>query len=357
VAILALACAAAACGRGSSLPAAIRDSDYWGTITALSEAPGVFPLSENLVSNEPRFAENVRWLHPSGGVYVGVGPEQNFSYIARLRPAVAFIVDIRQENRNLHLLYKALFELAGDRADFVSLLFSRPRPAGLSPGASAREIFERYAGVAASDEQFARTIARVRDRLVTVRGLPLTAGDLADADRILKTFATDGPDIQFWGARTVHADAVRPTYRELMTARDSAGLARSFLAGEAEFRFVKEMQTRNLILPLVGDFAGADALRRVAEYARAHGEEVAAFYASNVGVYLNSEQTRAFCGNLAALPVSRRAAFIENDAVRAFSSRLAECRPSASSASSAPSAISALPISALPALTIGGGKS
>ena len=46
------------------------------------------------------------------GVYIGVGPEQNFSYIARLRPTIAFIVDIRLENRNLHLLHKAVIELS-----------------------------------------------------------------------------------------------------------------------------------------------------------------------------------------------------------------------------------------------------
>ena len=68
---------------------------------------------------------------PSGGVYIGVGPEQNFSYIARLRPAMAFIIDIRRENLNLHLFYKALFEVSSDRADFVSRLFSRPRPTGI----------------------------------------------------------------------------------------------------------------------------------------------------------------------------------------------------------------------------------
>src|SRR5215211_4722674 len=93
-----------ACVRRSTLPVAMSDQEYWGLIEALSEPAGTFSLSDNLVSNEPRVAENLRWLRPSGGVYIGVGPEQNFSYIARLRPAMAFIIDIRRENRNLHLL-------------------------------------------------------------------------------------------------------------------------------------------------------------------------------------------------------------------------------------------------------------
>ena len=63
-------------------------------------------------------------------MYVGVGPEQNFTYIAALKPTMAFIVDIRRGNFDLHLIYKALFELSADRAEFVSRLFSRPRPDG-----------------------------------------------------------------------------------------------------------------------------------------------------------------------------------------------------------------------------------
>src|SRR6266511_1442743 len=89
-----------ACVPRSTLPVVLSDTEYWGLIEALSEPAGTFSLSDNLVSNEPGIAENVRKLRPSGGVYLGVGPEQNFSYIARLRPAMAFIIDIRRENRD-----------------------------------------------------------------------------------------------------------------------------------------------------------------------------------------------------------------------------------------------------------------
>ena len=55
----------------------------------------------------------------SGGVYIGVGPDQNFSYIAHVRPSVAVIVDIRRDNLLLHLLFKALFESAPSRSAVV----------------------------------------------------------------------------------------------------------------------------------------------------------------------------------------------------------------------------------------------
>ena len=61
-----------------------------------------------------------------GGVYLGVGPEQNFTYIAAVRPRMAFIVDIRRGNLQEHLLYKALLEMSADRAEFlVAAVFAR----------------------------------------------------------------------------------------------------------------------------------------------------------------------------------------------------------------------------------------
>lgn len=328
-ALVLTACTAVAlsgCQR-STLPATLSDAEFRVLLETLSEPAGTFDLSDNLVSNEPRFAENVRWLRASGGVYIGVGPEQNFSYIAQLRPAIAFIVDIRTENRNLHLLYKALFELSLDRSEFVSRLFSRPRPDDLGSGASVDEIFSRYADVPPSLALYEATLALIRDRLVAVRALPLAHSDLESIERVLKAFLSDGPSIDFWGSRAVDADTLRPSYRELMTARDIMGHRRSFLASDDAFNFVKDLHLRNRIVPVVGDFAGARALKSIGDYIRRHRDVVRAFYGSNVGVYLNNQQTRVFCGNLANLPAAPGAWFIESDGVRTYASKLASCAP------------------------------
>jgi hypothetical protein len=301
----------------------LSDQELWSLIGTLSEPAGTFTLSDNVVSNEPHFADTIRRLQATGGAYIGVGPEQNFSYIAAVRPAIAFIIDIRRENLALHFMYKALFELSTDRADFVSRLFSRPRPAGLAWAASVDEIFERYDGVAPSSEQFTRSATLVRERLVTTHGFPLSQTDLDWIDLAFAAFYTAGPDIDYYGSRTV--DAVRPSYRQLMTAKDFIGKGRSFLATEEGFRFVKELQSRNLIVPVVGDFGGPSAIRRVGDYVRAHGDRVHAVYASNVGVYLNSQQLRAFCSNLATLPAAWNARFIESNGVRSLGSKLKGC--------------------------------
>jgi hypothetical protein len=315
--------ACGSCGRRSDLPDRLGDQEFWGLIARLSEPAGTFTLSDNLVSNEPHLAENVRRLWGSGGVYVGVGPEQNFTYIARLRSEMAFIVDIRTENRNLHLLYKALFEISTNRVDFLSRLFSRLPPPDLEPSASVEELFERIERQPPSLGQLAMTATLVRERLLA-RSLQLSQTDFDGINRVLEAFHDDGPAIQFWRSRA-DVDAARPTYRQLMTATDATGQRRSFLASGDSFRFIKDLQFRNLIVPVVGDFGGPTAVRRVGEYARERGARIQAFYGSNVGVYLSNEQTHEFCRNLGTLPIAPRAAFIESNGVRTVAARLDAC--------------------------------
>ena len=303
---------------------ALTDAEFQALSQSLSEPPGAFNISDNLLSNEPHVAENARRLRVAGGAYIGVGPEQNFTYIARVRPAIAFIVDIRRENRTLHLLYKALFELSADRADFVARLFSRPRPAGLDSGSSVEEIFDRFDAVPPSAEQLRWNTDVVHKWLLDTRHVVLEPGDLAWIDRILEEFAEHGPSIQFWQARDT---TPAPSYRRLMTMPDTTSQRRSFLATEEGFRFVKDLQARNLIVPVVGDFGGPHALRRVGDEARSRGYSVTVFYGSNVGVYLTNAQTRAFCGSLASLPASDDALFVERDDVQRLAAKLKTCMP------------------------------
>src|SRR6185369_12803619 len=132
---------------------ALTDDEYWRIAQDFSERPGTFQ-SDNLLSNERWFQHVVPPLVQKARqnrVYVGVGPEQNFTYIVALKPKMAFIVDVRRGNFDIHLIYKALFELSADRAEFVSRLFSRARPAGLTAKSTAAEIFTAIANAEATD--------------------------------------------------------------------------------------------------------------------------------------------------------------------------------------------------------------
>lgn len=320
----------AGCGMGgprSTLPASLSAPEFWSLTAALSEAPGAFTHSDNLVSNEIHLAQLVRMARQRGGVYIGVGPEQNFSYIARLRPEMAFIVDIRTENRSLHLMYKALFELSTDRADFISRLFSRERPPGLDRGTSVHDLFAQYGSAAPSRQLYEATAKQIRGRLLDSHKFPLAEGDLAWIDYALNAFYADGPEIHY--ARLRPADKPGPSYRALMTAEDAEGQPRSYLAQEDGFAFLKDLHARNLIVPIVGDFAGQRALRGTADYVRLHRGIVQAFYSSNVEVYLNRRQMAAFCSSLAMLPYGRHTRLIDSKTIQPFALKLRSCAPAA----------------------------
>ena len=294
------------------MPAQLGDREFWKLVADLSEPDGNF-RSDNLVSNEIRYQDVIPQLLKStkpGEVYLGVGPEQNFTYIAALRPRIAFILDLRRGNFDLHLMYKALFDLSADRADFVSRLLSRQRPPGLTSGSTAGEIFAAFGAVEPSERYSIETLAAIRNQLVTVHRFPLNGDDLMRIETIYRVFFLAGTKIQYspYGS---FGGTVQPSYADLMAATDQAGQARSYLASESAFVFVKDLERRNLVVPVVGDFAGPKALRAIGGYARKRGSTVSAFYVSNVEEYLRQDHIwQNFCANVATLPVEEGSSFI-----------------------------------------------
>jgi hypothetical protein len=302
------------------LPARLTDQEFWRIASDFSEPSGTFH-SENLVSNEARFQAilpRLTQMAAPGRAFVGVGSEQNFTYILAIRPVVAFIVDLRRGNLDLHLAYKALFELSADRADFVSRLFSRPRPAGLGPTSTAAEIFAAYNTVVPSKALYDRNLKAIETQLVTTHGFALSTGDREGLAFVYSSWFDGGPAIRYQlnmggGVGGGRAGGGSPTYADLMTASDDQGRNRSYLATEDNFKFVKDLEVRNMIVPVVGNFAGPKALRAVAKYLKQKEQIVSAFYLSNVEQYLRQDGIwDAFCANAATLPLDRTSTFIRS---------------------------------------------
>ncbi len=292
----------------------IEDASFWRMFSEFSEPSGFFQ-SDNLISNErtfPAIVPQIASLHSAQSGYVGVGPEQNFSYLAALRPRIAFIVDIRRQNAILHLLYKALFELAPNRADFVSRLLSRPRPRGLGSASGVGDLFAAFAGVPPSPRLFEANLKEIQSRLVEKHRFALNEEDLGALKYVYSAFFEAGPALQYSYGSSRRGRPF-PTFAELMTATDDQGIARSFLAREESYGTVREMQRRNLIVPVVGDFAGTRALKSVAAYLGGRGFTATVFYASNVESYLfRNDDWRIFYGNVSALPFDRRSVLIRS---------------------------------------------
>ncbi|HEX5070356.1 MAG TPA: hypothetical protein VFV78_09095 [Vicinamibacterales bacterium] len=295
------------------LPDRLSDADFWALSEALSEPPGQFH-SDNLVSNEIEFQKILPGLsdrHPSGGVYLGVGPEQNFTYIAALEPRVAFILDIRAENRGLHLLYKALFELAHSRAEFVSLLFSRPmRPSSPATAApAAAELFAALDPAAPTEAQLSENLTRVLGVLRDRHHFTLSTRDLDGLRRAYQEFARAGVSASYSSPRM---PMTYNTYADLMQVTDATGQPASYLATDARFQVVKDLEARNLVVPVIGDFSGPTALRAIGNWLRDRQATVTVFYLSNVEDYLAGEASASFCRNVATLPIDDDSDFIRS---------------------------------------------
>jgi hypothetical protein len=297
-------------GTADALPRQLSDDSFWRMISEFSEPGGSF-MYENFLSNEKSYQDPIRLLTKiakPGGVYLGVGPEQNFTYMAALLPRMAFIIDIRRQNMLELLMYKALFEMAANRADFVSLLFSRRRPNGLDERSTADELFKAYGAIQPDGQLFQENLHHVKQQLTGSHRLPLAADDLNTIEYVYRVFFSMGPQLNY---ASVSPGPSGPSYEKLMTLTDRNGHNWSYLATEASFRFVKELQQRNLIVPIVGDFAGPKAVRAVGRYLKDHNAVVSAFYLSNVEMYiLPSQQWKSFCMNVATLPVDTSSSFI-----------------------------------------------
>jgi hypothetical protein len=297
-----------------SLPAQLTDQEFWKLSSDFSEPDGFF-RSDNLLSNEiwmqrviPELLSNIK--KPS--VYMGVGPEQNFTYITSLKPKMVFIVDVRRGNLDLQLMYKAIFELSSDRADFVGKLFSKKRPDGLGRNASALDIFTAYRDVEKSEALYTENLKVIDDLLVTKHHFALSDGDRKGVEYVYHAFYSYGPSLNYsstggFGQRT------QPSYADLMVATDEAGVARSFLTNEDNFQFMKSLEVKNLLVPVVGNFSGSKAIRAVGDYIRTKGATVSAFYLSNVEQYLYQDRVwNTFCRNVASLPIEPSSTFIRS---------------------------------------------
>ena len=290
-------------------------ADLGALVARLSDAGGSFD-TDNLISNERGYQQvlgAMDRLSVRGGAYIGVGPDQNYTYIANTHPRIAFVVDIRRDNMLEHLLFKALFAVAANRAEYLALWTGRPVPVNVATYAnrSIDEIVVWLDSTPATPASASRARAMVAEHLQR-SGIPLSAKDVATIARFHDAFIADGLSLQF----TTVGRAPRvyyPTLRQLVLEHDASGQRRGYLATAAGFQLVKSMHRRNLIVPVTGDLAGAHTLAGIGGYLAEHGARVSALYVSNVEDYLIRAGTFAsYVAGVRALPRDTNAVIIRS---------------------------------------------
>jgi len=293
-----------------SIPAA----EFSRMIREFSEDGGYF-MSDNFTSNETSYlhiVDKLRELGVTGGAYIGVGPEQNFTYIAKIRPRIAFIVDIRRQAMIQHLMYKAIFHLSPNRALFLSRLLSKPLPkeGAPAPDVAPADLMTFIGKIAATDQAYAANLAEIKKTIQEDFQFPLSDRDRESLDYIYKSFRENGLDIAFRLDASYYGGYF-PSLKELTLQTDLNGKTGNFLAGADDYNFVRDMQKKNLIIPIVGDFSGTKALSAIGDYLRKNGLTVTTFYTSNVEQYLfDSAVFDGFAKNIKKLPINDKSMFI-----------------------------------------------
>jgi hypothetical protein len=297
----------------SGLPHLQPTSPFAAQVAALSEPPGYFD-TDNLISNERSYLQVVQDLRRRavhGGAYIGVGPDQNFSYIAEIRPAIAYMVDVRRDNLLLHLLFKALFAESRTRIEYLAQLTGRAVPADIEPWRAApidRLVAHIDAAPAAAGAIDA--LRRRVDQAITGFGVPLTPAERATIDRFHRRFIADGLSLRFESTGRA-PQSYYPTLRDLLRETDESGHQANYLASEEAFQFLKGLEARDAIVPVVGNLAGRKAMPAIAAAIAARRDKVSAFYVSNVEFYLGGSFAE-FAANVARLPHTPNAVIIRS---------------------------------------------
>jgi hypothetical protein len=333
---------------------AISLAEFAGLVERLSEPGGYFD-TDNLISNESGYLNVLGALErrgTNGGAYVGVGPDQSFSYLAQIRPEIAFIVDVRRDNLLHHLLLKALIQRSPTRIEFLAGLHGVAPPddpaawqdadidrivawvdsawSDPSPAVDASGDDPAPALVAPGDDPAfdgAERLATLQKELVDAIGgyrLDLSDEDFATIRRFHDAFVRAGLGLRF----TSFGRPPRPyypTYRQLVLETDVEGDAASYLATRERYEVVRRLQLANRVIPVVGDLAGRHALRELGVVLREMELELTAFYASNVEYYLWQDRTfERWLENLRRLPTADDAVVI-----RSYFANFGRAHPSA----------------------------
>ena len=290
-------------------------SGFAAQIASLSEPGGYFD-TDNLISNERSYLQvipDLRKARLANGAYIGVGPDTNFSYIAEVRPSIAFIIDVRRDNLLLHLLFKALFEMSATRAEYLGLLLGRPPPRGNDGWRTALvndlvTHFERAAPRPDGDPDVTRRL----DAALARMGVPLSSDDRVTIASFHQRFIEGGLGLRF-NTLGRSPQPNYPTYRELLLETDAAGRQSNYLASEGAFQFVKSLHARDLIIPVVGDLSGPTAVSSIGRLLASRRKRLSAFYTSNVEFYLYRQGTfPEFIANLRRIPRAERSVVIRS---------------------------------------------
>ncbi|HEX2732994.1 MAG TPA: hypothetical protein VHM70_15400 [Polyangiaceae bacterium] len=276
----------------------------------MSEADGAF-FADSSLSNEDAYLDAVPWFEQradDAGVYIGVGPEQNLSFIAALRPKLAFVIDIRRDNLLLHLLFREMFIEADNAGQWLALLLGRSTPPGFGLPAPCSELaaIRRLR----KDPEVHHALVTHTLSMMQREAVPLRPADESRLGSILQEFFERDLRARFHSVNSRHTFA---TLQELLCNDEPDEKRQSFLASSELFGFLTRFEREARLIPVTGDFAGQHTFATLAQELEQQQLRVSALYASNVEEYLLLDgKWQAWRANVAALPLTAEALLVRS---------------------------------------------
>jgi hypothetical protein len=293
-------------------PPKLTPEEFSGLIAEISEESGYFRY-DNWVSNElshQHVLDPLKEYNVKGGVYLGVGPNQNFTYIANIKPDLAFIMDIRRDNMLQHLVWKVAFEQSETRAEFFSFLFARPLDKKIGPTKDAGiDGLIEYFNLAPQDSAlFNKNMSIIMSTLRDKYKFQFIPSDERNLRRIYRFFYNGSLDMTYTG----NTFQWFPTYARFMALTDQHGVQRNSFNFRKDYLYLRKMHLENRLIPCVGNFGGTKALRSIARYLKEHDYTVTAYYVSNVEQYVMRDYPvwRNWVENVKSLPLTDNSVFI-----------------------------------------------
>lgn len=223
-----------------------------------------FPYLE---SNESRAHLWMPYLANIGGGYVGVGSDQNYSFIAVARSRWAWVIDYDPRVVDHHLRMLAFIRHAETREAFIALWSA-------AGAGEAIEILEReYAGSPA--------LAKLR------------RGYQATRERMHAYFIGQREPIPRWNRSRRGAEG------------ELDGVPFGWLRSDASYAYVRTMAAQGRLVVLPGDLLGGESLSGIGAAARRLGVPIRVYYTSNAPSSWGGQMTAAYRDNVLALPFDR----------------------------------------------------
>ena len=209
-----------------------RDSHYW-------------------ISDERRHDLFKETISDSGGVFIGLGTDQNYLMAAWAKPEVLVPLDFDQMVVNIHYVFRVIFLKAKTPEEFISLWSEENE-------ASTRELLKT--AYADRSEAFRKGILRAFKQGAKFVRRRLT--------RIVKSFGRLGI----------------PT----------------FLSDQGQYQYIVDMFKANRIFPVRGDLTAQKTVKQVGDAARKCGLTIRTLYLSNAEQYFKF--TDDYRNNMLSLP-------------------------------------------------------